>query len=251
MVNQYTNYKKIKRVELILNSNFEDLGWDRQKEYLKYESNNTCQRCHNSEWMGQPIPLEIDHIDGNNKNNLKENLIVLCPNCHALTDNWRGRNKTNKLFRVSNEELLNAILKYNYNFRKALIDVGLTPKGGNYKRCHKIKREYDDMGYVNATKTLHDISKDVFIENFNKSNNYSELANKLNISYARVRQYAIEYDCEFKKKQIPELTELLDNYKKFGNFTKLSQFYGMSDNGVRKWFVKYGIDPKEIKKLTM
>ena len=46
---------------------------------------------------------------------------------------------------------------------------------------------------------------------------------------------------------MPSLIELLENYKLFGSFTQLSLFYGMSDNGVRKWFVKYGIDPKKIK----
>lgn len=40
--------------------------------------------------------LEIHHRDGNCKNNKEENLILLCPNCHALTDNYRGRNADSK-----------------------------------------------------------------------------------------------------------------------------------------------------------
>jgi hypothetical protein len=52
-----------------------------------------CENCNNSEWLNLPIPLEIHHIDGNNTNNCIENLQILCPNCHALTDNYRGKNK--------------------------------------------------------------------------------------------------------------------------------------------------------------
>lgn len=50
-----------------------------------------CESCKNKEWMGNPIPLELHHIDGDRTNNLLENLQLLCPNCHALTDNHAGK----------------------------------------------------------------------------------------------------------------------------------------------------------------
>ena len=52
-----------------------------------------CERCLLIEWQGVQIPLELDHIDGNNRNHTLTNLRFLCPNCHALTPTWRGRNK--------------------------------------------------------------------------------------------------------------------------------------------------------------
>lgn len=55
-----------------------------------------CYNCLNTQWMGKPIPLELEHIDGNNRNNLLSNLIVLCPNCHSLTPTYRGKNKRKK-----------------------------------------------------------------------------------------------------------------------------------------------------------
>jgi len=52
-----------------------------------------CECCGITEWNGKPAPIEIDHIDGNKYNNTIQNLRILCPNCHAQTDTYRGKNK--------------------------------------------------------------------------------------------------------------------------------------------------------------
>ena len=52
-----------------------------------------CQNCGcDGHWQNGIIALEIDHIDGDNTNNEMSNLRYLCPNCHALTDTYRGKN---------------------------------------------------------------------------------------------------------------------------------------------------------------
>jgi hypothetical protein len=51
-----------------------------------------CYMCNNTEWNNYPIPLELEHKDGNHSNNNLCNLTLLCPNCHAQTSTYRGRN---------------------------------------------------------------------------------------------------------------------------------------------------------------
>ncbi len=51
-----------------------------------------CVKCNTlPEWLGEPITLELDHINGDRFDNRLENLRVLCPNCHSQTRNFRGR----------------------------------------------------------------------------------------------------------------------------------------------------------------
>ena len=51
-----------------------------------------CSVCSLTEWNNQPIPLEIDHINGVHSDNRIENIRAICPNCHAQTDNYKGKN---------------------------------------------------------------------------------------------------------------------------------------------------------------
>ena len=51
-----------------------------------------CECCGLTEWMGKPIPLEVHHKDGDRSHNELSNFELLCPNCHAFTDSYRGKN---------------------------------------------------------------------------------------------------------------------------------------------------------------
>jgi hypothetical protein len=58
-----------------------ELGWEHK-----------CSVCHLKEWQNKPIPIEIDHINGEHFDHRLENIRFICPNCHAFTDNYKGKN---------------------------------------------------------------------------------------------------------------------------------------------------------------
>lgn len=78
-------------------SNYKDISQLRSKVQMKAALVRTrghqCQTCHRRTWQSQPIPLEMDHIDGDRMHDLEENLRLLCPNCHAQTPTYRNRKR--------------------------------------------------------------------------------------------------------------------------------------------------------------
>ena len=107
-----------------------------------------CENCGMVEWLGQPINLEIHHIDGNHNNNELENIQLLCPNCHSYTNNYCGKNINNGKVKVKDEELVKALEKSS-SIRQALISVGLAGSGGNYKRANELIVKYQITKFLN------------------------------------------------------------------------------------------------------
>lgn len=97
-----------------------------------------CECCGITEWLGNPIKLEVHHLDGDRLNNELTNLELLCPNCHAYTETYCRKTTT----AVVEDEVLAQALKDSPNIRQALIKVGMTPKGGNYTRARELIEKY-------------------------------------------------------------------------------------------------------------
>lgn len=104
-----------------------------KEELLEYK----CSRCGLDSWCGESIVLDLDHINGDNRDHRIENLRFLCPNCHSQTDTYKGRNKNTGVKKVSDSQLLEAY-RSEGNIRRALMSVGLAAKGGNYERLKKL-----------------------------------------------------------------------------------------------------------------
>ena len=63
------------------------------KKVLAHLRGYKCEECSLTEWRGKALMLDIDHIDGNNKNNTPSNVRLLCPNCHRQTPTWGNKNR--------------------------------------------------------------------------------------------------------------------------------------------------------------
>jgi hypothetical protein len=118
---------------------FAELGMENRRRRVFEEQNYCCNKCSINEWQGVKIPLELEHKDGNNQNNERNNLEGLCPNCHSITDTWRGRNKPSKngVNDITDKFLLQCLTE-SKNIRQGLLKAGIAAKGKNYERAKKL-----------------------------------------------------------------------------------------------------------------
>lgn len=119
-------------------------------ERVQYE----CSICFIDKWKDLPLTLQMDHIDGDHNNNEFSNLRLLCPNCHAQTDTYAGKNLYNKK-NVTDEQLIEAIEKsicVAHALKLVGLDIGRTEYFG---RAHKLIAD----GKATLNKTTFD---DVF-----------------------------------------------------------------------------------------
>ena len=142
-------------------SHFKGMGWNKDNfDYSRFRYGKTikngtalaaianlrgykCEICGLSEWIGKKITLEVHHIDGDSLNNELDNLQLLCPNCHSMTDNWKGRGiKKKGVIPIDEETFKNALMEAN-NIRQALIKLDISPKGGNYNRAKEVAEKYE------------------------------------------------------------------------------------------------------------
>ena len=66
-----------------------------RKKFLILERGYRCEGCGLSKWRGKDIPITLEHKNGNSDNNTKENLELLCLNCHGQTSTYGRRNTKN------------------------------------------------------------------------------------------------------------------------------------------------------------
>lgn len=86
------NYEKIRQEDAVNISKSEECNRRWAKKFLIDEHSHICSICNNTEWLNKPIPLVIDHIDGNALNNNLSNIRLVCGNCNMQLPTFAGRN---------------------------------------------------------------------------------------------------------------------------------------------------------------
>lgn len=184
----------------------------------KYE----CECCRNTMWNGMRIVLEVHHKDGNRKNNELDNLQLLCPNCHAMTDNWRGRGKktTKEFIIISDEDLINS-LKESENIRQALLKVGLSAKGRNYDRARSLCEEHSIIFKKKNISVKKNYCKDC-------GKAISEFAERCKQCENKFRKIEAASDYPISREELKQLLRTT-------SFLQIGKRFNVSDNAIRKW----------------
>lgn len=206
-------YKVSLQDRLTINSNYNS-----HKLKLRLLENgikqHKCECCLQISWLDRKIPLELDHINGVNTDNRIENLRLLCPNCHAFTSNYRGRKKEKSALSEMRD----------VEYRK----FGETPvclKRGNPEPS-------DLKNKIEGVETRHDKPK---VFKFCKTcNKQITIKNKIYCSLECYRNNRSE--------KIPKVPEILDAFKKYKSYVQVGKHFGVCDNSVKKWIIKYGIE---------
>lgn len=88
-------HRKELRFKYIKDTNGTGRGIDCRvlKEFLILERGHECSRCHTTEWVGEPVPLVMDHINGRAYDNTLTNLRLVCGNCDMQLPTYKSKNR--------------------------------------------------------------------------------------------------------------------------------------------------------------
>lgn len=146
-----------------------------------------CEACGEKKWMGEEIPLELHHKDGCNFNNSFDNLQILCPNCHAQTDNHAGKGvnggvrKKRKTLRDYSNKYCNCCGEKVYQRNKT----------GRCQKCRKksneVRKKNKKVGRTHLRKFY--ISKEE-LHSLIKTKSFCEIGRMFNVSDNAIRKRA-------------------------------------------------------------
>ncbi len=182
------------------------------KEGLKEKK---CEGCGATTWLGVDIPLELHHINGNHYDNRFENLLVLCPNCHSLTDSHTSIEQLSAL--VEKQEVEGR------KFREVLIARLATDNPEPNSQRSKTERKGAETRHVQPKS----LSKCLYCGKEFKA--------------IKGKRYCSQKCAHKIRCRRPNVLELLNKFKEFKSFVQVGKYYNVSDSAVRKWVKHYKI----------
>ena len=202
---------------------------------------NECEVC------GYAENLELHHINGNSYDNRLENLQILCPNCHAKTDNFRGRNST------KNSTPENLSKKYSKSHYCICKNCGKEFYSDRTDRIRKFCSRECYNQYVIKLRTdtnieplqksnLQPITKELLEQHIINCNSIEALAKCLNTSRTTVRKYLKEFDLyenfrakyDFHSKPVIQYDITGSLIKEWPSITDAAATLGIDDGGITK-----------------
>lgn len=201
-----------------------------------------CEKCKRTEWEGQRIPLCVHHIDGNHINNEIENLQVLCPNCHAQTDNYCGKNKRNKN-RFTDEDFIEA-LQTSTSIRQALQKLGINYAAKYYyDKAHFLMDKYNIIFEKPIKKGPKENPPSK-----REANRCLDCGKPISNESKRCRECDHKHQRRTEWPDREELKRLVRNE----SFISIGARFNVSDNTIRNWCRYYNLPDKksEIKKYS-
>lgn len=189
---------------LVKNSKYDNSNKLKQRLLEEGLKEYKCEKCGRTEWEGQEIPLQLHHINGERSDNRIENLQLLCPNCHAQTDNYCGRNKSNKSK-----------------------SRGKLSKKEKYEIAASVYGEEFALSFFGNVKE----SKK---RNYGKK--YCEYCGKEIVGKNKHRKRFCSYECAYKAQRKLPSDEIMTQYFKEGKTnTEIASLHNVTEASVRKW----------------
>jgi len=207
------------------------MGWTNLRKRLIEEGvfEYKCSSCRISEWNGEHIVLELDHINGIKSDNRRVNLRLLCPNCHSQTITYKSKNKNKRSY--SDDEIVTAFNK-SENFNQFCVNIGIHNRGRSkmvlmVKRLEKLNLPFPVKEQPVRTK--------VFATPKTKADKTCKCGVRIKRSSVNCNRCK---GVQQRRVARPEHAALIDDLK-CGSYTSVGRKYGVSDNSVRKWVRQY------------
>jgi hypothetical protein len=165
-----------------------------KKRLLELNWKNECNICGLYEWMGNPITLHVDHINGISGDNRLENLQIICPNCHQQTETWG--NKNGSVVKLVSTERLGRSAEMHESSSLSTPTNNCIDCSGNCSKRSKRCKSCEAIRKNGTTRKR--VSKEQLIEDLDTIKTYVGIGKKYGVSDVSIKKWCKFYELTYK-----------------------------------------------------